>query len=95
MRSFERDPDPEEDYEEVLDEMGNRRRSTKKTISRRPQLKQPSVENIESPTGTTPIKHLLEEKAKSTAVTTPVEQKASFEIDASVPELPPTKKGNL
>ncbi|XP_033643897.1 phosphoinositide 3-kinase adapter protein 1-like isoform X2 [Asterias rubens] len=92
LRSFERDPDPEEDYEEVLDEMGNRRRSTKKTISRRPQLKQPSVENIESPTGTTPIKHLLEEKAKSTAVTTPVEQKASFEIDASVPELPPTKK---
>ncbi|XP_071808500.1 uncharacterized protein [Asterias amurensis] len=92
LRSFERDPDPEEDYEEVLDEMGNRRRSTKKTISHRPQLKQPSEENIESPTGTTPIKHLLEEKAKSTAVTTPVEQKASFEIDASVPELPPTKK---
>ena len=44
MGSFERDQDAEADYEEVLDEYGNRRRSNKRTISRRPPMKHPSEE---------------------------------------------------
>ncbi len=74
--SFERDPDPEEDYEEVLDEGGNIRRSTiKKTISRRP-----------------PIKHPSEEKAEIPGATTPVEPKAPPLMDTNVQEASLTKK---